>query len=90
MCSQSNLTAGYSNISGCNFDFKAYQIGGRGIWSPVTNLDLSIDVFYTKLDQEMNTNALVGGGGARPTGVYTLADQDTWSVLFRAQRNFWY
>lgn len=90
LCSTTNAGAAYSNISGCNFDFKLWQVGARGIWSPVTNLDLSIDVLYMKLDQEHNTNATLPAAGARPAGVYTMNDQDSWAVLFRAQRNFWY
>jgi hypothetical protein len=27
--------------------------------------------------------------GGRPSGVYTVADQDVFSVMFRVQRNFW-
>jgi hypothetical protein len=88
LCTQ--IVANLSNPTGCNFDFKVWQVGGRGIWSPVTNLDLSIDVFYSKLDQEHNTDITLAAAGARPAGRYTADDQDSWAVLFRAQRNFWY
>ena len=92
LCStmEASAAAAFSNISGCDFDYKVYQVGTRTIWSPVANLDLSIDVFYSKLDQQHVSNLTVTAQGARPAGVYTLEDQDTWTVLFRAQRNFWY
>lgn len=84
--------AGVATDSVCNFDFKVWQVGTRTIWSPVTNLDLSVDVFYSKLDQEQGGNTTIAAAaGARPAAsIYENADQDTWAVLFRAQRNFWY
>ena len=58
---------------------------------PVANLDLSIDVFYTKLDQSHSGTYNIGAAqGAKSGGIYELSDQDTWSAMFRAQRNFWF
>ncbi|MES1155782.1 MAG: porin, partial [Pseudorhodoplanes sp.] len=31
-------------------DFNAYQIGSRTIWNPVTNLDIGLEVMYTKVE----------------------------------------
>jgi len=84
-----NFAVAGNSIANCNMDFKVYQVGTRTIWSPVANLDLSVDVFYSKLDQSHSGN-IFAGAGARTAGIYALEDQDTWTVLFRAQRNFWY
>ena len=56
-------------------DWDMWQIGSRTVWTPVANLDLSVDVLYTK----------VNGGFSGP--VY--GDNDIVSAIFRAQRNFW-
>ena len=45
---------------------------------------------WTKLDQNYSgvTNVL-GAGGTKPAAArYELKDQDTWSGVIRAQRNF--
>ena len=75
--------------NGCNPDFAIAQVGTRTIWSPVANLDIGVEVLYTRLDQNFNGAFLVPANGARPTGFYTARDQDTWSGVLRFQRNFW-
>ena len=56
-------------------DWSMWQIGSRTVWTPVANLDLSVDVLYTK----------VNGGF---TGA-VFDDNDILAAMFRAQRNFW-
>jgi hypothetical protein len=56
-------------------DWDMWQIGSRTVWTPVANLDLSVDVLYTKIN----------GGFSGP--VY--GDNDIFAAIFRAQRNFW-
>ena len=65
-------------------DFKFWQIGSRTVWTPVANLDLSIEVMYNKLDQERT-----GVAGAGPYEGAEFRDQDWVSAVFRVQRNFW-
>lgn len=73
----------------CNPNFSVVQVGTRTIWSPVANLDIGVEVLYTRLDQNFVGNWLLGASGPRAAGVYTARDQDTWSGLLRFQRNFW-
>jgi len=54
-----------------------WQVGSRTVWTPVTNLDLSVDVMY----QGLNT--------AFATGTSTYSDKSWWSGMFRVQRNFY-
>jgi hypothetical protein len=61
-------------------NFAAYQIGSRTVWSPVTNLDLSVDVVYSKIQ-----TAFAGS----TNGVNTYSDKGFWAGMFRAQRNFY-
>lgn len=79
-------------VIGCNPDFAVWGVGLRTIWNPVKNLDVGVEVMYTKLDQNMDPNTVrwnFGGAGGRPAGLYIPADQDVWSGVVRVQRNFW-
>jgi hypothetical protein len=80
------LTAG----STCNPDFNIAQVGLITRWTPVKNLTFSADVTYTHLDQKYQgfVNASAISSTAKPATTYELKDQDTVSMLLRAQRNF--
>jgi hypothetical protein len=56
-------------------DWHYSQIGSRTVWSPVHNLDLSVDVMYMNL------------GTARSS--WGNDDQSVWQAILRAQRNFY-
>jgi hypothetical protein len=73
----------------CNPDFRIWQVGTRTIWSPVRNLDIGVEVLYTRLDQNFTGNFALPAAGSRAAGLYTARDQDTWSGVLRFQRNFW-
>jgi hypothetical protein len=78
--SNHNSTAeGYAGtaIAG-GLDFSFWQIGSRTVWTPVANLDLSVDVMYNSLDGAPASNT---GGVGRSDSV--------WAGIVRAQRNFW-
>jgi hypothetical protein len=78
------LTSG----SPCNPNFNTWQAGTRTQWNPVSQLDVGIDVLYSRLDTALagatTTAALPGKVGA-----VTFADEGVWSAMFRVQRNFW-
>ena len=83
--------------AGCA-DWSAWQVGSRTIWNPVTNLDIGLEVMYTKIE-----TAFAGGRAncvgrgllsrrLRPAGipvVHNIQDNDVWSGILRIQRNFW-
>ncbi|MBI1201413.1 MAG: porin [Rhodopseudomonas sp.] len=71
----------YGSFSPANADWNYSQIGSRTVWTPVTNLDLSVDVMYQKLGTSQVTTANVA--------TTTNSDQSAWQAIFRAQRNFW-
>ena len=78
-------------IINCNPDFNVAQIGVITRWTPVKGLTFSVDTIYTRLDQKFEgvinvPNPLLGV--AKPAARYQLKDQDTVSMLVRAQRNF--
>ena len=77
---------------GCT-DWSAWQIGTRTIWNPVANLDIGVEVMYTKVNSAF-TNALTGPGGFSTTSqglpnALTFGDTHVWSGILRIQRNFW-
>jgi hypothetical protein len=69
---------GYVGAAAGGLDYSFWQIGSRTVWTPVANLDLSVDVMYNSLD---GAAALNTGSIARRT--------DVWAGIVRAQRNFW-
>ena len=71
-------------------DVNIWQVGLNTIWSPVKNLDLGLEVLYSKVDGganlgTYNTGTTAANGGATAT---VGGSTDVWSGGFRAQRNF--
>ena len=63
-----------------------WQIGSRTVWSPVKNLDMSVEVMYNSVNTAY-AGAATGPGGA--FGFDQYEDKDWWSGIFRVQRNFY-
>jgi len=80
------LTAG----STCNPDYNLAQAGVITRWTPVKNLTFSADVAWTHLDQKFSgfVSLPALNGVAKPAAIYELKDQDTVSLMIRAQRNW--
>ena len=74
----------------CNPDFNISSLGVITRWTPVKNLTFSADVAWTNLDQKYTGNIAYPGsaGIAKPAATYQLKDQNSVSLLLRAQRNF--
>ncbi|WP_027518365.1 porin [Bradyrhizobium sp. WSM1417] len=81
---------GLAGVTGCNPDFAIGQVGLITRWTPVKNLTFSADVNWTHLDQKYAGTVAYAGAGAtaKPAAVYELKDQDTITLLLRAQRNW--
>ena len=72
------FAAGTGGVSGTtNPDFSTWQIGSRTAWAPVNNLEVGVDVMYTKLK---SANSGVAA---------TSQDQNAWVSQLRVQRNFY-
>ena len=69
------VTNGVSGTT--NLDFSTWQIGSRTAWAPVTNLEVGVDVLYTKL------NSANSGVAA------SSQNQSAWVSQLRVQRNFY-
>ncbi len=74
----------------CNPDFDIAQVGFITRWVPVKNLTFSGDFNWTRIDQKYSGTVAYGGSAttAKPAAVYQLKDQDSFTLLLRAQRNW--
>ena len=84
-----NNTAG---LAGCNPDFNWWAVGTRTIWNPVPNLDIGLEIIYSKIETNYDPNLVrisFAGAGGRAQGLYTPSSEEVWSGVFRVQRNFW-
>ncbi len=59
-------------------------------WTPVKNMAFTADVNWSHLDQKYSGFITSPGiaTAAKPAAVYELKDQNSVSMLLRAQRNF--
>jgi porin-like protein len=83
---------GLAALPGCNPDFDIWNVGTRTIWNPVPNLDIGVEVMYTKVETKHDpalTRFNFAGSGGRPVGLYAPSSEDVFSGILRIQRNFW-
>jgi hypothetical protein len=73
--SASLQAAAAGTTAGSSANWSYWQVGSRTVWTPVTNLDLSVEVMY-----QAQQTAFTGA---------TIGDNSWWSGMFRAQRNFY-
>jgi hypothetical protein len=72
-----------------NRDWNGYQIGTRTAWNPVANLEIGLDVMYTKVDTAYFSGGTVTHPNVDGVTSTNVGDTDIWSAQFRVQRNFW-
>jgi hypothetical protein len=87
VCSGAGQT-NFRTVSNCDPDYSHLYAGIRTQWSPVKDLILGGDLTYTRIDSGFKGTATLAGVATRPSGVYTLDDEDDITLTFRAQRNF--
>jgi hypothetical protein len=84
-------SAAFATLTGsCNPDFNIGQVGVITRWTPVKNLTFSADFTWTHVDQKY-AGVIAGGSNfpvAKPAATYELKDQDSLTLLLRAQRNW--
>ncbi|WP_319796557.1 porin [Nitrobacter sp.] len=89
MCAGMTASNYGAGIVTCNPDYNIGQVGANLRWTPVRNLTFTTEAVYTMLDQKYaGTVNAASTSLAKPAGPYTLKDQDTWTVMLRAQRNW--
>ncbi len=84
------IFGGLAGVTSCNPDFAIGQIGIITRWTPVKNLTFSGDLNWTHLDQKYAGTALLSPAAntGKPQAVYELKNQDSITLLLRAQRNW--
>ena len=78
-------------VAGCNPDFQIWGVGARTIWNPIANIEVGLELMYSRLDQNMSaatTRLFYEGSNGRPAGLYVPGDQGVFSGLLRLQYNF--
>lgn len=91
---KSLICANFASIavagSTCNPDFNFGVVGVNTVWTPVKNLAFTADLSWSRLDQKYSgaITAPAVSTAAKPGAVYELKDQNSVSMLLRAQRNF--
>jgi hypothetical protein len=68
------------------------------MWNPVPDIDIGFDLSWIHLNTAFAGQATFGGLGTvfqpnalgRPSGLYTIDNQNTFALMFRVQRNFLY
>ncbi|MBR0788945.1 porin [Bradyrhizobium manausense] len=93
ICATFNATfAGSAATATCNPDFNFGVIGVNTVWTPVKNLAFTADLSYSRLDQKYS-GTITGPNtaiatAAKPAATYELKDQNSLTLLLRAQRTF--
>ncbi|MDN4988987.1 porin [Bradyrhizobium sp. WYCCWR 13022] len=74
----------------CNPDFNFGVIGVNTVWTPVKNLAFTGDLSWSRLDQKYSGTIATPAVSAiaKPAAVYELKDQNSLTLMLRAQRTF--
>ncbi|MBR0833989.1 porin [Bradyrhizobium manausense] len=86
-----NFTAAFGTATAtCNPDFAFGVIGVNTNWTPVKNLAFTADLSWTRLDQKYSGTITAPATAiwAKPGAVYELKDQNSLTLLLRANRTF--
>jgi hypothetical protein len=84
-----------NNPRNCDPDWSMWRLASRTMWNPVANLDVGVEIAYTKINTASEGGAATitasnASGLQTPTNhTYFLGDQDYWTATFRVQRSFW-
>ena len=65
-----------------------WEVYTRTQWNPVPQLDIGLEVLWSRRNTAFKGAAVVPANGSRPA-VFALDDQDVFSTMFRWQRNFY-
>ena len=86
LCALAPLTT----FSNCSNNFSVWALGARTEWKAAKNIDIGLDVWYTKLNTaSAGTSTTTLQSTTASATATTIADQDVWSVAMRWQRNFY-
>jgi hypothetical protein len=83
------VSSAFQGGANCNPNWSAWNIGTRSQWNITKDLYVGLDVIYLKLNSANTGTGLLttATSGAKPAGVYTVTDQDTWAATWRIHRD---
>jgi hypothetical protein len=92
-CVAAGTTLNNQNGAFCDPDWSMWRLASRTMWNPVANLDVGLEVAYTKLNTAgegfLNITTASPNASGLARGTYAIEDQDVWSATVRVQRSFW-
>ncbi|MFC5422407.1 MAG: porin [Stutzerimonas stutzeri] len=94
--SYSEIKLGYNNpvanyaigAVGRSLDPKEFIVAGNLIWSPVSGLDIGVEVLYTRVELRDRVGTAVNGVGIVRNGALGIKNDDAWAGRLRIQRDF--
>jgi hypothetical protein len=79
-----------ATVTNCNPDWSAWRLASRTMWNPVANLDVGLEIAYSKIDTAYAGFATVANANqGLQAGTYAIEDQGAWTATLRVQRSFW-
>jgi Porin subfamily len=72
----------------CSPNYSFFEIGSRTQWNPVPQLDIGLEVLYTKHNTAFKGPGVYAINLPKPA-ITVFDDQEVWSAMFRWQRNFY-
>jgi hypothetical protein len=81
-------------IPGCDMNWSTWGAGLRTEWAVSKTFQLGLEVLYANLNSAQTGSGgiaatTLGAGSNKPSGFYTIADQDQWAVRLRVNRPFY-
>jgi len=73
----------------CDPDWSLWRLASRTMWNPVENLDVGVEIAYTKVNTAWAGVGDVAAVSGLARGLYNIDDQNVWSAAIRVQRSFW-
>ena len=74
----------------CSPNYSFWEAYTRTQWNPVAQLDIGMEVMYTRHETAFKGPANLTANGSRPAVLNgVIDDQNVWSAMFRWQRNFY-
>ncbi|KAB0269135.1 porin [Microvirga brassicacearum] len=83
------ITAGTAGTATGLLDFNEYRIGTNTIWTPVTGLQIGVEVLYTRVDPRGRVAVPLTTAAGESTGFFkSTGSADSWESRLRIQRDF--
>lgn len=87
--SAATLAAGTAGTVTGLVDFNEYRVGTNSIWTPVSGLNLGVEVLYTRADPRGRVAVPLTNFAGNPTGLFKpTGSEDIWEGRLRIQRDF--